>query len=197
MTNTKMVKVGTGYTTSLSDKTPQVVKVDMRPIRLTQNREYLKNANVKAFLGAIAWAEGGGYDFKFGAVQGRKNDKWRFKDFSTHPGAGAGGYTTAAGMYQITQETWKDHGIKGMDLSDFSPETQDLIAVSILRRLGAVDALLKSNFKFAIEKAAGPWAALEQAPGKGNKYPPQPYKKNEDIRAKYLELGGKDDGGSQ
>ena len=192
MTNTKMVKVGTGHTTSLSDKTPQVVKVDMRPIRLAQNREYLKNANVKAFLGSIAWAEGGGYDFKYGAVQGRKNDKWRFTDFSTHPGPGADGKTTAAGMYQITKDTWKDHGINGMGLIDFSPDTQDLIAVNLLRRMGAVDALLKDQFGIAMSKASWPWAALEQAQGKGNRHPGQPYKKYEDTRAKYLELGGKD-----
>lgn len=50
---------------------------------------------MSAFLKAIGEAEGGGYDFKYGAVRGKRNDPWRFSDFSTHPGPGFGGRTTA------------------------------------------------------------------------------------------------------
>ena len=55
---------------------------------MAENREHLKNANIQAFLRAIADAEGGGYDFKYGAVKGKKNDPWRFTGYSTHPGPG-------------------------------------------------------------------------------------------------------------
>lgn len=192
MTKKKLVKVGTGHTTPLDDKKPQTIKVDYLPIRKAENEEYLKNANVKAFLGAIAWSEGGGYDFKFGAVEGRKNDKWRFTDFSTHPGAGSDGRTTAAGMYQIKKDIWHAHGVKGMGLTDFSSNTQDLIAISLLRESGAMTPLLQSDFSGAMKHASHRWAALEQGSGLGNFYKPQPYKKYEDTRAKYLELGGKD-----
>lgn len=192
MTQKKLAKAGTGNTTPLDDKKPQTIKVDYRPIRKTENEEYLKNANVKAFLGAIAWSEGGGYDFKFGAVKGKAHDKWRFTNFSTHPGVGSDGHTTAAGMYQIKKDVWQFHGVKGMGLTDFGPETQDLIAVSLLKESGAMPPLFQDNFKEAMRKASHRWAALEQGPGLGNFYPPQPYKKYEETRAKYLELGGKD-----
>lgn len=72
--------------------------------RVAENKEFLKNANVRAFLAAIGEAEGGGYDFKFGAVKGRKNHPWRFTDFSTHPGPGTGGTTTAAGVIEKIKE---------------------------------------------------------------------------------------------
>jgi hypothetical protein len=81
VTQKKLAKAGTGHTTPLNDKKPQTIKVDYRSIRKTENQEYLKNVNVKAFLGAIAWSEGGGYDFKFGAVKGKAHDKWRFPTF--------------------------------------------------------------------------------------------------------------------
>ena len=73
---------------------------------LAENTRHLAHSNVAAFLKAIAEAEGGGYDFKYGALKGRSNDRWRFTDMSTHPGAGIDGKATAAGMYQITRPTW-------------------------------------------------------------------------------------------
>jgi muramidase (phage lysozyme) len=88
--------------------------------RLADNEALLADPNVAAFLKAVAEAEGGGYDFKYGAFKGKKNDPWRFSDFSTHPGPGYGGTTTAAGMYQINIPTWRQHGGR-MGLSDFSP----------------------------------------------------------------------------
>jgi hypothetical protein len=55
---------------------------------------YQADPNAAAYLKAIAASECGGYDFKYGAVKGKKNDPWRFTDTSTHPGAGFGGRTT-------------------------------------------------------------------------------------------------------
>jgi hypothetical protein len=81
--------------------------------RLAENEALLSDPNVAAFLKAVAEAEGGGYDFKYGAFKGRKNDPWRFTDFSTHPGPGFGGVTTASGTYQITVLTiYRGHGGK-------------------------------------------------------------------------------------
>ncbi len=188
MSTSKLTKVHTGHTTPVVDTKPLVVKVDPRPIRLAENKEYLNNSNVKAFLGTIAWAEGGGYDFLFGASP--SNTKWRFTDYSTHPGPGSDKVTTAAGMYQIKKSAWEDHGIRRMGLTDFSPQTQDLIAVSLLRKGGAVDALISCDFKKVMSEASYSWAALAQGPGLPNRYSGQPYKEYEAVLAKYKELGG-------
>jgi muramidase (phage lysozyme) len=158
--------------------------------RLEKNKKSLENKNVKAFLQAIAEAEGGGYDFKYGAVKGKKNDPWRFSDFSTHPGAGFGGSTTASGMYQITKDTWQDHGINAMGLTDFKPDTQDLIAVDMLDSMGALDKIKDGDVAGAMPMAARKWAALPQGPGLANRYPPQPYVTYEKFIQSYAAFGG-------
>lgn len=155
--------------------------------RLALNRESLKNPNVQAFLKAIAQAEGGDYDFKYGAIRGKKKDPWRFTNFSTHPGVGYDGKTTAAGMYQINEVTWKDHGARRMGLTDFTPETQDLIAVSILGK--AVESIKAGDIDSGLEHASFQWAALPQGPGKPGRYK-QPYIEYEKFKASYLSAGG-------
>ncbi|MCG2583062.1 paar repeat-containing protein [Massilia sp. TS11] len=184
----------TVQTTPQEDSAAKIVRIqpdldEERKKRLAENRENLKNANVQAFLKAIAFAEGGAYDFKFGAIKGKKNDPWRFTDFSTHPGAGLNG-KTAAGMYQITQETWRDHGGAAMGLTDFTPETQDLIAANMLRRAGVIEKIKAGEIATSMLPAAKKWAALPEGPGKGNHYPPQPYISYESFIGKYKELGG-------
>lgn len=183
-----LVRAAETTTTPVSDADPKTILIDKKTVQRAQNEELSKNANVKALLGAIAWAEGGDYHAKFGYAWAPGN--WSFKDESTHPGAGYGGKTTAAGMYQITIDTWKDHGIKRQGLNDFSPHTQDLIAISRLRSVGAIDPIVAGDFKQAMQAASKPWAALEQGPGLGNRYPKQVYKKYEDVLTKYRELGG-------
>jgi len=157
--------------------------------RLEENQAYLAHPNVAAFLKAIAEAEGGGYDFKYGAVKGKKNDPWRFTDTSTYPGAGFGGKTTAAGMYQITIDTWRQFGGK-MGLTDFSPTTQDLIVVDMLRTIGVIDKIKTGDIAGAMPKAALKWAALPEGPGLANHYPPQPYVEYSDFLATYKAAGG-------
>ena len=159
--------------------------------RLEENKEYLANPNVSAFLKAIAFAEGGGYNFKYGAIKDKKNDKWRFTDFSTHPGAGFGGVITAAGMYQITIDTWVDHGKKAMGLTDFTPATQDLIAVDLLRSVGVIDKIKDGDIAGSMSPAARKWSSLPKGPGLPNWYPPQPYIKFEDFENSYKSYGGK------
>lgn len=157
--------------------------------RLAENEALLTNPNVVAFLKAIAEAEGGGYDFKYGAVKGKKKDPWRFSDYSTHPGPGFGGRTTAAGMYQITIDTWRQHGGK-MGLTDFSPKTQDLIAVELIRSVGVIDKVKSGDIAGAISPVARKWAALPKGPGQGNHYPAQPYEKYEVFLQNYHAAGG-------
>lgn len=156
---------------------------------LETNAAHLAHPNVAAFLKAIAEAEGGGYDFKYGALKGRRNDPWRFSDTSTHPGPGIDGKTTAAGKYQITRPTWEHHGGK-LGLDDFSPRTQDLIAVEILRSLGVIELIKAGEIAAVMPKVARTWAALPKGPGQSNHYPPRRYVDFNQFLSRYLQAGG-------
>jgi muramidase (phage lysozyme) len=180
----------TRITTPTESDEAKVVRIALKKkSRLEENSAYLADANVAAFLKAIGEAEGGGYDFKYGAVKGKRNDPWRFSDTSTHPGPGFGGKTTAAGMYQITVDTWRDHGGK-MGLTDFTPKTQDLIAVEMLRSLGVIDNIKAGDIAGAMPQAAKKWAALPMGPGLANRYPPQPYMDYDTFLLTYKAAGG-------
>ncbi|MBT1072775.1 hypothetical protein [Pelotalea chapellei] len=169
---------------------PKPVDIKMRQEkRIDENKQYLENSNVKAFLSAIAEAESGDYNFEYGAVKGKKNDKWRFSDFSTHPGPGYGGVSTPAGRYQITRPTWRQLGGK-LGLTDFSPTTQDLMAIEMLRELDIIDEIVSGDIDSALSIASHRWAALPQGPGKPNRHPPQPYMKYDKFVATYKNQGG-------
>ncbi|CAN7626534.1 paar repeat-containing protein [Massilia sp. LjRoot122] len=176
----------------MSDKQPsaQAKPPGTRQERVARNAQDLRHPNVAAFLKAIAAAEGGGYDFKYGALKGRPNDRWRFTDMSTHPGPGIDGKTTAAGMYQITRPTWQHHGGK-LGLVDFSPRTQDLIAVEILHGLGVVEEIKAGEIVEVMPKVARTWAALPKGPGQANHYPPQRYVGFDSFVSTYLAAGGR------
>lgn len=189
VTATPLIKVGSKTTTSITDTSAKEIKIDKKAVRRAQNAEYLKNENVSAFLKAIALAEGGGYDFKFGSVKGKKNDPWRFSDYSTHPGAGRGGTITAAGMYQINRETWKEMGEK-MGLSDFSPQTQDLIAVEIFRSIKIIQSIVDGDVDTALPKASHRWSSLPQGKNLPGRYPKQHYVDYNDFINLYKENGG-------
>jgi muramidase (phage lysozyme) len=183
--------LGNRTTTALEDSKAKVIRIAPDPkARIEENEEWLRNANVSAFLKAVSEAEGGGYDFKYGAVRGKRNDPWRFTDMSTHPGPGCGGKSTAAGMYQITIDTWRDHGGEKMGLTDFTPRTQDLIAVDLLRHLGIIEKIKAGDIAGAMPKAAGRWSALSEGPGRPNHYPGQPYMTYEKFLATYQAAGG-------
>ena len=163
---------------------------DRQRQRLQENQVYAKDANVKAFLTAISKAEGGDYDLKFGGVKGKNNDPYRFDNYSPHPGAGYKNQT-AAGMYQINAVTWRDMGGKKMGIIDFTPEHQDLMAIEIMRTVGALEDVVAGDLTQALPKVAKRWAALPQGPGQGNAYPKLPYKPY-DVFVKYFkEAGGR------
>lgn len=140
------------------------VRINLRQTkRLEENQESLKNANVKAFLAMIAKSEGGDYHAKFGWRPG--SSKWTFTDEATHPGAGVDGVTTAAGLYQINLACWREHGIKSQGLKDFSPVTQDLIAIDNLRAHGALEPIVAGDIKTPIAKLkANQWTSFPVHP---------------------------------
>jgi muramidase (phage lysozyme) len=176
-------------TTPTESAEAKIIRIKLtKSTRLAENEALLADRNVAAFLKAIAEAEGGGYDFKYGAFKGKRNDPWRFTDFSTHPGPGFQG-STAAGMYQITIATWRNHGGK-MGLTDFSPKTQDLLAVEILRSLGVVEKIKSGDIAGAMGPTARIWAALPLGPGLRNAHAPQPYVPYEEFFRTYQAAGG-------
>jgi len=180
----------TATTTPKESDDAKIIRIRLkRSTRLAENEALLADQNIAAYIKAIAVAEGGGYDFKYGAVKGKRNDPWRFSDYSTHPGPGRGGTTTAAGMYQINMVTWRDHGGK-MGLTDFSPKTQDLIAVEILRSIGVVDKIKAGDVAGAMPRAAGKWAALPQGPGRSSRHSNQPFMAYEEFFRHYQAAGG-------
>lgn len=190
MSEKKRVKIHTGHTTPFADTKPERVKIDPRPIRLAENQEYLKNANVKAFLDTISEAKGGDYDLRYGGIKGKKNDKWHIADFSLPPQPGYDGKTTASGRYQINLQNWTENGKKKMGLNDFSPNSQDLIAVEGLRQKNALDSVIEGNMETAISKAAQTWNALPLGKGKAKRVTDQPYRKYEDVVAIFKSHGG-------
>lgn len=111
--------------------------------------------NIRRFLNLLARAEGGDYDV---IVGGKK-----FSDFSRHPGVvgvrTVDGPSTAAGRYQITKSTYDDFAPK-LGITDFSPESQDKIALAIIQRQGALDDVRSGRFEQAINKLGGRWASL-------------------------------------
>lgn len=130
------------------------------------------DARVQAFLHMIRVLETGSsesYDVFYGGS--------RFRDFSDHPvitgeksgvplspavcrAAGFLGdscVSTAAGAYQINKPTWLEFGA---GLPDFSPESQDEAAIRLLRKTGALDALIAGDFDTALHLASKRWASL-------------------------------------
>lgn len=118
--------------------------------------------NLHAFLEMIRAGEGtadvDGYRRHFG---GRL-----FHSYVDHPrvAVSAGAWTsTAAGAYQFLARTW-DECRAALALPDFSPRSQDLAAVFLIRRRGALPDALAGQLDRAIAKCAREWASLPGSP---------------------------------
>lgn len=157
------------------------------------------NKNVQAFLAMIRVCEGtggpDGYRTVFGyekvlqdlsdhpAITGEWKGKRLSDQMCRNAGLGPGCKSTAAGAYQFIQPTWITMKIM-LDLPDFSPESQDLAAIGMLRQVGALDLIVKGDFTAAVNKASGTWASL---PGNMAK---QPQKSLAQVTAFYKNAGG-------
>jgi muramidase (phage lysozyme) len=71
--------------------------------------------------------------------------------------------STAAGAYQILARYF-DAYKKELGLKDFSPFSQDLIAIKMIREQHAYDDVLAGRFASAVDKCRNIWASL---PGAG------------------------------
>ena len=116
-------------------------------------------ANVKKFLDFLGRAEGADYNTIVGGKQ--------FTDFGAHPRVvglrTAEGPSTAAGKYQIVGTTY-DAVAPKLGIRDFSPDSQDKIAVELIRQKGALEDVRNGNFDAAVGKLGGTWASLPSSP---------------------------------
>lgn len=116
-------------------------------------------ANLKKFLDFIGKAEGADYSTVVGGS--------KFTDFRAHPRivglVTKEGPSTAAGKYGITATTYDDYAPK-IGVRDFSPDSQDKLAIAIIKRRGALEDVQRGDFNAAIAKLGSTWASFPSSP---------------------------------
>ncbi|WP_063588672.1 glycoside hydrolase family 24 protein [Achromobacter ruhlandii] len=131
---------------------------------------YLSNPNVQKVLRVIGQAEG--------TVGDKIADPYRiafgggtFDSLDNHPNTltaftqtdGKQNKSSAAGAYQFLKPTWDDVSSK-LGLKDFSPRSQDIAALELINRAGALQDVLKGDTSAAFSKLGGTWASLPSSP---------------------------------
>jgi lysozyme len=148
------------------------------------------NLQRKAFLDMLAWSEGTdkpgqptknhGYDVIVGGSL--------FTDYSDHPRKlvtlSPKLKSTAAGRYQLLSKWW-DAYRKQLGLKDFSPASQDAVALQQIKERGALPLIDNGDIRQAIDRCSNIWASL---PGAGYG---QFEHKADNLIAKFKEAGGK------
>ncbi|MGF6485647.1 hypothetical protein [Paraburkholderia sp. JPY419] len=74
-------------------------------------------------------------------------------------------------------------------LKDFSPHTQDILAIEILRSIGAIGSVKSGDINTALSAASRRWAALPQGKGLPGRYK-QPYVTYDVFSWSYKNYGG-------
>lgn len=148
------------------------------------------DTNIKAFLDMLSISEGtfgigdDGYNVIVGSTKKHPN---LFVDYSTHPGVlvdlGGGLKSTAAGRYQLLKRYY-DAYKKSLGLPDFSPRSQDAIAIQQIKERRAIDSIKLGYFEEAVKKCCNIWASL---PGAGYG---QHENKMELLRGHFISQGG-------
>lgn len=141
--------------------------------------------NRRAFLDMLAWSEIGerllrnsdnGYNVLVGGSL--------FKGYADHPNIlNKALKSTAAGRYQILHRYWVAYK-KLLSLPDFSPASQDAVALQMCKEQGALADIDAGRFVVAVAKVANIWASL---PGAGYG---QRENKISDLKVAYLKAGG-------
>ncbi|CTT03678.1 TPA: glycoside hydrolase family protein [Escherichia coli] len=123
----------------------------------------------KAFLDMLAWSEGTdngrqktnnhGYDVIVGGSL--------FTDYSDHPRKlvtlSPTLKSTAAGRYQLLSKWWDAYRVQ-LGLKDFSPASQDAVALQQIKERGALPLIDSGDIRQAIDRCSNIWASL---PGAG------------------------------
>jgi len=145
------------------------------------------NTNRKAFLDMIAESEGttrigdqDGYNVIVGGTT--------FDGYADHPRKlvvlnKKGLKSTAAGRYQLLSRYY-DAYKKSLKLRDFSPASQDAIAIQQIKECRALEDVDAGRFDIAVKKCARIWASL---PGAGYG---QHENKLADLQIAYVNAGG-------
>ncbi|EHA9090323.1 glycoside hydrolase family protein [Escherichia coli] len=147
------------------------------------------NNQRKAFLDMLAWSEGTdngrqktrnhGYDVIVGGEL--------FTDYSDHPRKlvtlNPKLKSTAAGRYQLLSRWW-DAYRKQLGLKDFSPKSQDAVALQQIKERGALPMIDRGDIRQAIDRCSNIWASL---PGAGYG---QFEHKADSLTSKFKEAGG-------
>lgn len=147
-----------------------------------------------AFLDVIAFSEGtstimesdDGYNVNVGGSL--------FRSYEKHPRIAVKtrwGLSDAAGRYQImaaipgriVTDTW-DWASRACGVRDFSPESQDRVAVYLIKRRAALGDIIEGRFRDALTKCRAEWASL---PGAGYGQFEHSY---ETLRVQFLLYGG-------
>lgn len=121
--------------------------------------------NVRQYLEVLSKAEGtasyanSGYNTMFGGDQFYDNSDHprQLKDFTQTDGTK--NKTSAAGRYQFTSGSW-DNAAKALNLTDFSPRSQDLAALFLIQRAGQLENVTNGNFADATSGLGGVCASL-------------------------------------
>ena len=153
------------------------------------------NTRYKAFLDLIGWSEGTstspltvnqGYDVIVTGIHGPSI----FDNYSHHPFELGGSvqwrldppaYSTAAGRYQVLARYWRVYKVQ-LGLPDFSPNSQDAVALQQIRERGALLLLDADNVRSAIERCSNIWASFPGSPYD------QPTRSMNDLLSKYTQF---------
>ena len=157
--------------------------------------------NLRAFLDMIAYSELGpdilaqsdnGYDVLVGSTA---HEVHLFDSYADHPreritltvkakdGTRMTITSTAAGRYQELERYFDVYRMQ-LGLPDFGPDSQDLIAIQMIRECRAIGDIEAGAFDRAVTKCASRWASLPMA-GYG-----QHENDMGDLRAAYVAAGG-------
>lgn len=144
--------------------------------------------NQRAFLSALAWSEGTSRipnsDDGYRALVGGGT----FASYADHPRkliwiARLNINSTAAGRYQLLERYFDAYKVS-LHLSDFSPASQDAIALQQIKECNALGLIESGDFGAAIDRCARIWASL----------PGSTYKQGGNtlasVRAAYVAAGG-------
>ena len=151
------------------------------------------NKNRKAFLDTIAKAEGtygrgdDGYDCIVSYAPWPQRPEGG-PDYSHHPNIKI--YlpkrkinSTAAGRYQILHRYYIAYAVQ-LRLPDFGHDSQDAIALQLIRECRALDLVDQGKFDRALKLCSSRWASL---PGAGYG---QPERSLAELKAFYVKVGG-------
>jgi len=128
--------------------------------------QLLSSPQMQAFADMTSWAEGTSksgtgnrdYNILFGGA--------RVDNLSTHPNVkkefsvnGKRLISTSAGAFQITNPTYNEFAPK-LGLTDFSPQSQEMILAAMAIQVGADKDILENNIPAAIQKLTGRFASF-------------------------------------